>query len=49
MYVIKSTELNTTDIITFCNCTINENKIDIIIPELLFTKPCSLSFLCLMS
>ena len=26
------------------NCTINEKNIDIIIPTLLLTKPCSLSF-----
>ena len=31
------------------NCTNNENNIDIIIPALLFTIPCGLSFLCLMS
>ena len=31
------------------NCTINENIIDIIIPTLLFSIPCGLSFLCLMS
>ena len=31
------------------NCTDNENNIDIIIPALLFTIPCGLSFLCLMS
>ena len=31
------------------NCTINENSIDIIIPALLFTIPCGLSFLCLIS
>ena len=30
------------------NCTINENNIDIIIPTLLLTIPCELSFLCLM-
>ena len=30
------------------NCTIKENNIDIIIPLLLLTKPCCLSFLCLM-
>ena len=30
-------------------CTNNENNIDIIIPALLFTIPCGLSFLCLMS
>ena len=31
------------------NCTLNENNIDIIIPTILPTKPCGLSFLCLMS
>ena len=31
------------------NCTINENNIDLNIPTLLSTKPCGLSFLCLMS
>ena len=31
------------------NCTNNENNIDIIIPTLLFTIPCGLSFFCLMS
>ena len=31
------------------NCTINENNIDLNIPTLLLTKPCGLSFLCLMS
>ena len=35
--------------ISLCNCTNNENDIDIIIPALLFTIPCGLSFLCLMS
>ena len=34
---------------TISNCTINENDIDIIIPALLFSIPCGLSFLCLMS
>ena len=32
-----------------CNCTDSENDIEIIIPTLLFTIPCGLSFLCLMS
>ena len=36
------------DNITY-NCTNNENNIDIIIPALLFTIPCGLSFLCLIS
>ena len=31
------------------NCTNNENDIDIIIPTLLLTIPCGVSFLCLMS
>ena len=34
---------------TLCNCTINENNIDIIIPAFLFTIPCDLSILCLLS
>ena len=29
-------------------CTINEIKIDINIPTFLLTKPCGLSFLCLI-
>ena len=31
------------------NCTNNENNFDRIIPTLLLTIPCGLSFLCLMS
>ena len=31
------------------NCTDNENNVDINIPTLFITKPCGLSFLCLMS
>ena len=31
------------------NCTVNENNIDIIIPALLFTIPCGISLLCLIS
>ena len=30
------------------NCTDSENDIDIIIPTLLFTIPCGISFLCLI-
>ena len=44
--------LNDYDNITFKiydNCTNNENNFDIIIPTLLLSKPCGLSFLCLMS
>ena len=33
----------------YINCTDSENDIDIIIPALLFTIPCGLSFLCLIS
>ena len=32
---------------TLSNCTTNENTIDIVIPSLLLTTPCGLSFLCL--
>ena len=31
------------------NCTINENNIVILTPSILLTKPCGLSFLCLLS
>ena len=31
------------------NCTNSDNNFDIIIPTLLLTIPCGLSFLCLMS
>ena len=31
------------------NCINNENNIDIVVPTLLLTIPCGLSFLCLMS
>ena len=37
------------DNMSLCNCTNSENDIDIIIPALLFTIPCGLSFLCLIS
>ena len=47
MYVINITDDN--DNMTLCNCTDNENNIDIMIPSLLFTKPCGLSFLSLIS
>ena len=45
------TDLNTTNDYNngTYNCTINESNIDIIIPTLIFTIPCGLSFLCLMS
>ena len=39
---------NITDM-SLSNCTFNENDIDIIVPSLLLTISCGLSFLCLMS
>ena len=52
MDIINVTDLdNITDYdnMTTCNCRDSENDIDIFIPTLLFTIPCGLSFLCLMS
>ena len=46
---ITSTNFTDYDNITFNNCTNNENNTDIIIPTLLVTIPCGLSFLCLLS
>ena len=46
------TDLNITNDynnITLSNWTINENNIGINIPTLLLTKPCGLSFFCLLS
>ena len=37
------------DNITSNNCRDNEYYVDIIIPVLIFTIPCGLSFLCLLS
>ena len=51
MCVLNVTDLNTSnenDSFTD-NYTINQSNIDIIIPTLLITIPCGLSFLCLMS
>ena len=47
MFVVNVTD--DFDNITLSNCTNNENNIDLIIPALLFTIPCGLSFLCLIS
>ena len=47
MYVLNITY--DSDNITFTNYTNIEKNIDIIIPTLLLTIPCGLSFLCLMS
>ena len=55
MYVLNVTDdydnvtLNDNDNITLSNCTKNENNIDIFIPTLLFTIPCGLSILYVMS
>ena len=53
MYVTNITDSNTTndyDIISsLSNCTASELNIDIIIPSLLLTIPCGLSFLCSLS
>ena len=47
MYVTNITD--DYDNMLLCNCTDDEYNIDIIIPALLFTIPCGLSFLCLIS
>ena len=46
---ITSSNYSDYDNMTLCNCTDNENDIDIIIAALLFTIPCGLSFLFLLS
>ena len=43
------TNITDYDNMTTYNCTKNENDIDTIIPALLFTIPCGLSFLFLIS
>ena len=47
----KITDLdnNTATNTALCNCTNNECDINLTIPLLLFTIPCTLSFLCLIS
>ena len=49
MYIANVTDDYNDTISINNNCTNNENNIDIFIPALLFTLPCGLSFLCLMS
>ena len=46
MYVLNITD--DYDNLTLTNCTDDENNIDIIMPTLFLTKPCGLSFLCLI-
>ena len=47
MHVVNVTDYdNMTD---KYNNSLSTNNIDIVIPSLLLTKPCGLSFLCLMS
>ena len=50
--ITKNDYDNIIDLITtndYNNCTNNENNIDIIIPTILLTIPCGLSFLYMMS
>ena len=47
--IITSSTYTDYDNKTLSNCTNNGNTFDIIIPTLLLTKPCGLSFLCLLS
>ena len=47
MYIANVTD--DYDNMTPTNCTDNEYNIDIIIPTLLFTIPCGVSFFCFMS
>ena len=49
MDIINVTDDYQNDNMTSCNCTNNETYIDIIIPALLFTIPCGLSFSYLIS
>ena len=52
MNIINVTDYDYTtdyDNTTICNCTNNEHDFDIFIPVLLFTIPCGISFLCLIS
>ena len=46
---ITSSNYSDYDNTTLCNCTNNENDIDIIIPALLFITPCGITFVCLTS
>ena len=46
---ISSSNYTDYDNMTLSNCTNSENNFDIIIPTLLLTIPCGLSFFCLMS
>ena len=47
--IISSSNYTDYDNMTLTKCTDNENHIDIIIPTLLLTVPCGLSFFCLIS
>ena len=48
MYVTIITD-DYDNISSISNCTHNKNRMNIIIPTLLLTVPCGLSFLCLLS
>ena len=45
MFILNVTD-DYKDTLSSSNCTLNENNIDIIIPTLLLTIPCVISFLC---
>ena len=47
--IITSSNYTDYDNTTLSICTFNENDVDLIVPTLLLTIPCGLSFLCLMS
>ena len=46
---ISSSNYTEYDFMSISKCTNKKNNIDIIIPTLLFTIPCGLSFLCLLN
>ena len=46
---ITSSKYSNYNNMTLCNCTDNENDIDIIIPALIFITPWGISFVCLIS
>ena len=49
MYITNITDDDNDTLSINNTCTNNDNNIDILIPALLFTIPCGLSFLCLIS
>ena len=54
MYITNVTDYDNmtddyNDTLASSNCTVNENNIDVILPTLLLTIPCRLSFLIFLS